>query len=107
LDVIEKINSTGQLQPYLTFGKWGTGFLTQLSNTEYRFVIDSDYLHSMYAQGLFGDLELTVKYDGVSTLVIEISEFVPGLVFEKDQYVENLPVRPWGANTCGPIELKV
>jgi len=101
LDIVERINSTGQTQLYLTLGKWGTGFLAQLSTNEYRWDVDSDYLQSYYSGGYYGEPDLTVSFDGSSMLTMREFGVTFG-VFEKEQVVGNLPVQPWSPDSCGP-----
>jgi len=99
---VERHNSTGQLQPYMILGKWGTGFLNQISSNEYAWLIDSDYIQTYYASGVYGELVLKVTYDGSSMLVLNESGLIS--VFEKGQVVGNLPEQPWSSDSCGPQE---
>jgi len=102
LDIVERQNSTGQLQPYMILGKWGTGFLNPISVNEYDWEIDSDYIQTYYAGGFYGEPALKVTYDGSSTLALD--EFGLISVFEKGQVVGNLPQQPWSSDSCGPQE---
>jgi len=84
----------------MTFGIWGSGFLNQVSTNEFVWKIDSDYAQTYYSGGYYGEIEIKVAYDGSTFLVTE--EFGVVTVFEKGQFVGNLPVIPWRPDSCGP-----
>jgi len=102
LDIVERMNSTGQLQPYLILGKWGTGFLIQTTSNEFTWQIDTDYVQTYYSAGYYGEPDFTGVYDGTSLLAIK--EFDSVYLFEKGQFVGNLPAQPWSPDSCGPEE---
>jgi len=95
------MNSTGQPQPYLILGKWGSGFLNELSANEYRWEIDSDFLHAYYSGGFNDGPDLTASFDGLNIITMKEFGYAFG-EFERDLRVGNLPVQPWSPDSCGP-----
>jgi hypothetical protein len=93
-------------------GKWGYGWLNPISKNEFLLDIQSDYLHVHYSGGHPDPPNIRVVYEPPSasnanariTYITNEHDEELVTVFEKYQFLIDLPEQPWSEDSCGPAE---
>ncbi|OXA48311.1 uncharacterized protein LOC110855354 [Folsomia candida] len=96
-----RLNDSGVLQPYLSYGVWGQAWLIQVSNTTFLADWDSDVVQVFATGTVPPDFQLFVEFWDVDTFGLVTGGAQMGTDFVRNVTLDQLPVVPYLPDSCG------
>jgi len=96
-------NEEGELQAYISYGKFGQAWLTQVTPSSFRLKWDSDIYQLFLADGSPEENEpFYMEFIDSDSFEFTQSGNPVGPVFVRNVTLADLPVVPWDPESCGP-----
>ncbi|OXA38439.1 hypothetical protein Fcan01_26788 [Folsomia candida] len=98
-----RLNGSGVLQPYMSYGVWGQAWLVQISDNSFRADFDSDIVQVLATGTVPRDFELFIEFKDVNTLRFVSGGEQMGTDFVRNVTLDQLPVVPYLLESCGSV----